>query len=287
MKKVFKNRVIQDEFDSNGYVILDYFQKVDVDEILAMFYSNITDFDREPLYESSRNNSDVVNTMINDFLQQKFSKYANQYFEDVAVYGGTYMVKPAKSEDFLPLHQDWSIVEEDKHFTAFMWSPMQLTDTRNGGLFAVNGSHNFFNNRRSGSLPAPRISPEKRTMKHTNDLTINAGQVIIYSDKLFHGSYPNTTLDPRVVATGRIIEKGAKLTYYHRLEDGKIGVFCFKKEEYLNQIMKLVKGEIPEGQSPVYIEENNNIPVTDATFQKAIQKACPSIFGKILMKLGL
>jgi hypothetical protein len=287
MKEVFLNSGLQEEFNNNGFVIIDYFNEEEVEEIRDLFFSEIQDYKNEPLYESSRNNDDNTNLRINDFLQMKFSAHTNSYFKDVDIYGGTFMVKPSQSDDFLPLHQDWSIVEEDKYFTAFMWSPMQLTRHENGGLFAIKGSHNFFKNRRSGSLPAPRVSPLQHIMKHAEDLIVNAGQVIIYSDKLFHGSHPNTTTDPRIVATGRLIEKGAKLTYYHKLDNGQVGVFCFKKEEYLNQIMKLVNGDIPEGQSPVYLEENNNVAITDASFQLALQKAYPTTFRKILMKLGL
>jgi len=276
MKSLFKDPQVTQKYQKDGYVILDLLSPMEIKTERDFFYQHVHDFDKEPLYESSRNNSDQTNDLINNHLQQVFLHKTLGHIRNATVYGGTYMVKPMGSEDYLPLHQDWSIVEEDQFETAFIWCPLQTTDQTNGGLFVVPGSHHFYQNRRSGSLPCPRIIPNRTIKPYVKHLKVSEGQVIIYSDKVFHGSHPNTRRTPRIVATARLVEQGARLTYYHRLSNEKVGVFYFSKDTYLNGITQLVQGKIPDGLQPEDLEDFRNEEINEANFIQNIKKHLPS-----------
>ncbi|WP_421898403.1 phytanoyl-CoA dioxygenase family protein [Marinoscillum sp.] len=276
MKSLFKDPNVAQRYQEDGYVILDLLSPEEIKAEQAFFYHHVHDFDKEPLYESSRNNSDQTNDHINDHLQKVFLNKTLDHIQNAKVYGGTYMVKPVGSEDYLPLHQDWSIVEEDLFQTAFIWCPLQTTNQTNGGLFVVPGSHHFYQNRRSGSLPCPRITPNRKIKPYVKHLQVSEGQVIIYSDSVFHGSHPNTSQAPRIVATARLVEEGAQLTYYHRISDEEVGVFYFSKDTYLNGITQLVQGTIPEGLKPEYHEDYRNEDINEVNFIQKIKRHLPS-----------
>ncbi|RED92308.1 phytanoyl-CoA dioxygenase family protein [Marinoscillum furvescens] len=266
IQSTLKDPTQREQFNRDGFLIIDYFEKQEIAEMRDYFFEHVSNYHKEALYESSRNNSNETNDLINGHLKTYFERHSDKFFENYKLYGGTYMVKPERSENFLPLHQDWSIVEEDKYETLFLWCPLQDTSKTNGGLFVVPGSHHFFQNRRSGSLPAPRIETTTKNRRFTKNLEVKAGQVVLYSDQLFHGSYPNSSQQPRIVATARVMNSEAKLTYYHKLSEEETAVYFFSKDNYLNGILKLVSGDIPDGLQPAYIEQNNNQPITESSF---------------------
>ncbi len=266
MNGIFTDEALQQKFNEEGYVILDLLSDNHLETLRKLFFENIPDYKNEDLYESSRNRPDEVNDLLNNRMQEIFKLALHPYSGDNPIFGGTFLVKPAYSKNFLPLHQDWSIVEEDRYQTAFVWCPLQETNSDNGGLFVVPGSHTFFNNRKSGSLPSPRVNFNEVIRSHTINLTLKPGQAIIYSDNLFHGSEPNPSDNPRVIATARIVEKGAPLTYYQKQDDDKIGVYYFTKDNYLNGIKYLTKGEVPPGVKPAYFEDDHNQVINESTF---------------------
>lgn len=265
MSKLFTDKEISDQYDRDGYIILDLLDEEKVSDLRKLFDETIEVISSDELYESSRNRKDETNNLINDRLQVVMEESLGELTGDNEILGGSFFLKTAGSKNFLHLHQDWSVVEEDKFETAFIWCPLQDTDASKGGLFVLPGSHAFFQNRKSGSLPGMRISFNKDIRERVIDLDLKAGQAIVYSDNLFHGSHTNPSEEHRLVATARIMQKGSKLTYYHLQEDGRVGVYYFSKDTYLNGIRKLAVGELPDGLEPVFFEENRNVEISEKT----------------------
>ena len=265
MSSLFTDRALSEAYDANGYIIFDLLDDEKIKALKSLFDEHVPVIQTDEVYESSRHRSDETNNLINDTLQQVMQESLAEITGENEILGGSFFVKSAGSQNFLHLHQDWSIVEEDKFETAFIWCALQDTDASNGGLFILPESHLFFNNRKSGSLPSNRLTFNDTIRSHTKDIELKAGQAIIYSDNLFHGSYTNPSEGHRVIATGRIMQKGSRLTYYHRLDDGRIGVYYFTKDTYLNGIRELAIGQIPDGLTPAYIEENNNTEINEKT----------------------
>ena len=117
------------------------------------------------------------------------------------------MVKSHTDSDVLPLHQDWSVVEEDKYQTLFVWCPLIDVSVLNGGLFVLPGSHRYFASLRSGSYPSNRyVLPAGLARLHQGH-PLKAGEAILYSDALFHGSHANNGTRDRIVVTARVMER--------------------------------------------------------------------------------
>jgi ectoine hydroxylase-related dioxygenase (phytanoyl-CoA dioxygenase family) len=141
----------------------------------------------------------------------------------------------------------------------------------NGGLFVLPGSHRWFGNYRSGSMPSLRIVPRGPLKDGLTDIHLAAGHAIIYSDRLFHGSYANTTARPRIVVTGRVNERGAQLVYYHRMDDRTVAIMKASPEFYLKEIDSLAKGRLPEGYETLRTFEYAYRPITEADLLARIE----------------
>ena len=112
---------------------------------------------------------------------------------------------PGSDQRDLPLHQDWSFVNETTARSISVWIPLQDVDTANGCLQVVPGSH---------LLDQPLLGigagfryranePELRE-KYLTDLPLPAGKAAFFDHRLIHGSRGNVTAHPRL-AVGAVL----------------------------------------------------------------------------------
>ena len=193
-------------------------------------------------------------------------------FVDAKLYGGTFMVKSTKDSEVLPLHQDWSVVDEDIFSTYFIWSPLQVTGPENGGLFVLEGSHNYFNVLRSGSYPSNRYPLPPELHQFTKNIHLKPGQAILYSDQLFHGSYANSTEADRIVATARVMNNDAPLVYFDKHSENQANVYEGTPKFYLSQIDRIAKGLSPVDIPVLYTKDYHHVPITDEALQAKIRE---------------
>lgn len=262
-RMMFADEVHQDRFDRDGFVTLRLFDASQVARLRALYDSTVAGDPKTDLYESSRHNTLEKNAEINLAIREVLLEAAGA-FGNHEIFGGTFMVKVPDASTVLALHQDWSIVDEDRFQTVFIWCALVDIGPDNGGLFALPGSHRWFGNYRSGSMPSLRIVPRGPLKDGMVDIRLAAGEAIVYSDRLFHGSYANTTPVPRVVVTGRVNERGAQLVYYHRMDDHTVAIVKASPEFYLKEIDALARGRLPEGYETLRTFAYTHRPITEA-----------------------
>jgi len=263
-ESIFSDAHRQAQYDRDGFVTLRLFDAQQVARLLALYDATVAADPKKDLYESSRHNTLEKNAAINLTIREVLAEAAAGLFADHDLFGGTFMVKVPEASTVLALHQDWSVVDEDRYQSVFIWCPLVDVGPENGGLFALPGSHRWFGNYRSGSMPSLRIVPRGPLKEGVVDIRLAAGQAIVYSDRLFHGSYANTTATPRIVVTGRINERGAQLVYYHRVDDQTVAIVKASPEFYLKEIDALAKGRLPEGYEILRTFAYTHRPVTES-----------------------
>jgi hypothetical protein len=162
MKPLLCDHRLQGQLERDGFVTVPLFSPEQVQTLLALYRETVRESDVTGLYESSRNNPYQVNRVINDKIREQVRIAGQKIFLPSRIYGGTFMVKSHLDSEMLPLHQDWSIVEEGQYSTLFVWCPLVDVSVRNGGIFALPGSHRWFGTLRSGTYPSNRyILPEQ------------------------------------------------------------------------------------------------------------------------------
>jgi ectoine hydroxylase-related dioxygenase (phytanoyl-CoA dioxygenase family) len=272
MKSLFKNRDLWREAERNGYVIIPLLNESQLQRLWRLYEESIDHANVQDLYESSRHNSLKTNQQINQAICAELTAAGNQIFTGCDLYGGTFMAKSHHDSTVLPAHQDWSVVEEDEYSTLFIWCALQDVTAVNGGLFVLDGSHKYFKSIRSGSYPSNRyILPS--SMQHcAKDISLKAGEAILYSDQLFHGSHSNQSSADRVIVTGRVIEQGARLVYFHKKNEVEVDVYAADQDFYLSHIDALAKGKLPSRSTKLYSRAYRHIPTTDESLRLKIKE---------------
>jgi ectoine hydroxylase-related dioxygenase (phytanoyl-CoA dioxygenase family) len=279
MKPAFRDPQLQTQYERNGFVVARLFSDEQVTLLLKLYGRYIRREEVSGLYESSRNKSYETNRIINEAIQEEVTLAGRDLFLQSKIFGGTFMVKSHADSDVLPLHQDWSVVEEDRYTTVFVWCPLVDVAAVNGCLFVLPGSHRFFRTLRSGTYPSDRFVLPPEVHKHTQDVPLRAGQAVCYSDALFHGSHANNGVHDRIVVTARIMEEDGGLVYFHKANDREVDVYAADEEFYLTHIDVLAKGGMPSGVRKLYRRPYRHNAVTDQSLQATIRKHFPATGG--------
>ncbi len=283
MKTLLRSANLQAELERDGFAVTHLLSAEQVQSLLGLYHRHIQE-EVSGLYESSRHQSLAVNRSINQAIRAQVEIAGQHLFEDCRIYGGTFMVKSHINCEVLPLHQDWTVVEKQKYQTFFLWCPLMDVSVRNGCLFVLPGSHRYFDTLRSGTYPSDRFILPPELHRSVIDVPLRAGEAIIYSDDVFHGSHANNGSAGRIVATARVMEKDAQLVYFHKSGDSVVDVYPADEDFYLKHIDRLAKGGLPDGMSRLYQCPYRHFAVRSEDLYTKIREHFPIAGGKTAMK---
>ena len=275
MTPLLRDAALQQRFDRDGFVVVRLLSSEQVQLLHGIYSETVTQGEITGLYESSRHKPYAINRIVNNAIQEQVGLAAEEIFLPCTIYGGTFMVKSHQDSEVLPLHQDWSVVDEEQHATLFIWCPLVDVSVRNGGIFVLPGSHRWFRNLRSGSYPSNRYLLPAQLHAYVQDVPLLAGEALLYSDALFHGSHANNGPEDRVVVTARVTDMEAPLLYFQKFSDAEVDVYRVTPEFYLTHIDKLAKGLMPEGGPPLDRRPYTHVPVTNASLEEKILEHYP------------
>ena len=126
-------------------------------------------------------------------------------------------------------------------------------------MAVIKGSHRFFNNFRpspSPQVPSPLSEHMFTIFPYLQLIEMKAGEMLVFDNRTFHGSPPNTTLKPRVAFGIGMTQKDAKLVHYYLNpavpEKNEVFKYAideafFRKYENSKLAKMYDKGEVIEG----------------------------------------
>jgi ectoine hydroxylase-related dioxygenase (phytanoyl-CoA dioxygenase family) len=232
--------------DKLGFCTLTVFDSSEIEQLKTLYQNNFGSQDVKNLYATHNSNPIEQSLQVSNQIQNMVSNKLLNVFPEYTYFTGHFMVKAANANHEFALHQDWNIVDESKYKSYQIWIPLLHTYPANGGMFVVPGSHKFFNNYRSGSFDIPRIPFVPQFKPIVTDLRVPTGDILIYQNALFHGSYGNTTNDNRVVVIANFVEKHAPTFYFHKsATQGLAELYPITGETLIRNLPQLEKGGLP------------------------------------------
>jgi ectoine hydroxylase-related dioxygenase (phytanoyl-CoA dioxygenase family) len=119
----------------------------------------------------------------------------------------------------VPMHQDWSFVDETRHVSFGLWCPLTSVDAVNGCLQVVKGSHALPHPPRAACSPFfyPGIEERLRATSLTT-VPMRTGQAMLFDNRLFHCSPANRSGIDRLAVTAVLVPQAARLRYYHQVD---------------------------------------------------------------------
>jgi hypothetical protein len=137
---------------------------------------------------------------------------------------GSFVIKEPNPKSVVPIHQDWTFVkDEDRHCSVTCWIPLVDVNIDNGALGVIKGSHNYFKNFRpspSPQAPSPISEHMFSIFPYMELIEMKAGEALVFDNRTFHGSPPNTTPKARIAFGIGLTQSDASLVHYYLKPDG-------------------------------------------------------------------
>lgn len=270
MNALFKDPALNTKFTQQGYVVVPFVTEEQLQQLQDLF-TRTCGSDAAlagNFFYSLLANNQAGNMHIRDAMRQILTASYQRLFNGYASFSESFLAK-AKTGDDLLLHQDWNYTNEAEHFSAILWCPLTETNMANGTLFAIPGSHKFFKNYRSGSLPTGRIVTDERLKPYVKPLEVKKGEAVIFQQALFHGSYPNKNGELRVIAGSIILEEGVTACYYNKVNETEADIYKLNEDAFLGALATLSSTGIPEGwQAAERIAYSHSVVTTEDLLQK-------------------
>lgn len=241
MRNTFKDRNLQEEFERNGYIKVDFLSAEEVTVLKKLYDSHIGNIGAPSFAISSMLPDVRARVTISQEMEKIYQKAVEKYFDNYQWFFGNYLIKH-KNEDpkegYVTMHQDPSHLDEYQYRSVTVWCPLCDTGKNNGGLYMVKGSHKLNNYPRGygryGAIHFLYPEFQQRLMEdHLVFEPLKAGQALIFPATTFHFSEPNRTEEPRITSCGLLGPVEAQLQYYHQENDRVIEVFNVDPEHYL------------------------------------------------------
>lgn len=214
MKNVFKDTILQNQFDTKGYVQIPLLQADDIATLTQVFLQHQTEYG-QPFHTSHFSSTPEYKRQVNQTVIEVVFPRLRPVLENCLPIFGNLMIKQPNSDYFMPLHADWTYVDENKFRSLAVWVALIDTDETNGCLGVIEGSHRIM-----GKIRGPRI--QLSTYQHDKDwvkkfgklLPSKAGHAIIYDHALMHYSPANKSGQPRPALNLSVVPAAAGVIHY-------------------------------------------------------------------------
>lgn len=209
---------------------------------------------------------------IHEKLSEAIEPYLKQNFDGYKIFASHFVIKKGKSQESFQLHQDWSIVDENKYKSYQVWIPLGPSYPENGGMCFIPESHQFFNNIRSGSLGITHIPIEEQLYPYLSYLRLFPGEAAVFNNSTLHGSFLNSTPEDRVAVIVNIIQTDATPLYFHKEDRNQINAYKFTIDEFLQNLHRLEKGVFELDKKPEFSFEHQQADNTSYDAKQLIEK---------------
>lgn len=242
MRRMFIDDAKEQVFQEKGYEVIPFLNDEEVKMMYDFYLKENKIMDSyDPTYaQFSVLNAELENRRkIFDKITGLFLPKLKNVLADYKPIIANFVCKePGKG--WVPVHQNWAVVDEDKYASVSVWCPLQDVNLENGTLAFVDGSHKHFR--------GPRGSYANRNFKDVDDLIVNnyltyvplkAGNAIVLDDSVIHYSAINNSDKIRLAIQLIMIPSEAQGYHYSfREEDGKMmgDLYAVDENYYLGMV---------------------------------------------------
>lgn len=278
MKQFFINNELKDQFEKDGYLLIDLFSEEEIHQLKEIYNQYSYNF-QEYFYSSSFIPQDHIRAEISERLKAIISPKAETILQNFKKLGAVFLIKPPHPNSVMPIHQDWTVVEEKKYHSITFWIPLQDTTVENGAIKVLPTSHKLCDALRSPALIDPIDGVRHLAEPLMQTLEMKAGQAFIFTHALWHSSFSNLSQNPRIAVAYGVIPEEAELVYYHK-ENGVIQQLSILDDFF---IAYPNPGEIPQNSGFIKNMDYQEKVVSEVEFRRHFGLISPqkSFLGKL------
>lgn len=270
---VVKNSYQQKLLKQVGYFIDEFLNDEEIQFCKQIFQSNFANH-QDVFYSSSFHEDFSLKKKVSDEILAKLSSKIEAKFSDYKLLGVSFLEKKANQNNPLPIHQDWTVTDEERFGSFTIWIPLDDTTKNNGALRVIDGSHQIENNFRAPSLPVSFDKHRANFEKYLKTLAIPKGNAFVFNQKLMHASWPNSSNDNRLALTIGLVPKDADLfMLYYDASKKQINKYAMPDDLFLHYpeiIKQPTIGKLTESFS-YQVKDFNETDFKKALYQNSIK----------------
>lgn len=221
MERIFKDDELQKRFEIFGYVIVPFLSAIEIENLSNTFRTTFPDVP-EGFYSTSFSRDEKAKAILSDAVNSVFDDKVAAISAPYRKLGSCFLTKSSGEKGEMPIHQDWTVVDETKYSSVTIWVPLCDVDENNGAMQVSDGSHRFSDALRAPTLDDVFSEVKNEIRKDLKNIPMKAGEALIFSQALLHASPPNLSDQRRDVITFGFIPQKAELLYYYKNEVGQV-----------------------------------------------------------------
>jgi hypothetical protein len=279
MRSIFKDPILQERYDREGYVVVPFYTEDDIKELNNIYETLNSQLEDRGFYISIMSKDLEYKEKVHHSIKGIASKRAEALLADCNFISSSFAVKNIGKESVFDLHQGVNFTDESQYDTFTAWSPLIDVNENNGCLFVLPGSHKLWHQIRKTPdfIPAIRNIKEHLWKKYAIEIKMNAGEALIFHHRLIHGSKPNFSNSVRLATLNAFIPKEAPLLLYTSktsdINDRELEIYQFHKDNYY--ILDVLR-------KPDYLEGVELVGNTKETVLTLTEQEYDSMYEKML-----
>jgi hypothetical protein len=214
---IFKNAEHQQTFEKQGFLVLPLLSEDEVKYFDQLFDELHGELPKSGFYSGSYSSDMGYKKKVSNEIKKVYHRAYEEIFQDYSPFGGAYLFKMPSSDSDLFIHQDWTVVEEEKEVALNIWTPLCDITLDNGPLMVLPGSHySAFPTLRAPTMRYFFDSDYKIAMQQMVPMLVKAGTAVILNQSLVHYSPPNTSGKIRKAITAGVKTQGAQMIFHYK-----------------------------------------------------------------------
>lgn len=251
---ILNSESLSKKLREDGFIIFkDFLDYENIQEALKILNtkSNFQNYMDQPRYTSmekeSVGNKNTISSKIECFLSPLFNVILNNYKCPVF----QFFIKMPHSDGEVGMHTDTTLLLNpaiEPHYG--IWIPLQDVDENSGTLMLAKGSHQWYNGVLTSSVNWPFFPYLSKIEAKAIKLNLKAGDLVVFDNRLIHGSTFNASEKPRLCIAGRVTHQYSQ--YYSFFKENPneemISVYEEADDFYLNEQFNGDKDISPTGK---------------------------------------
>ncbi len=222
MKRVFKDSALQEEFEREGFIIVDFYSPEEIREATDLYY-RVRPVAEQGFYPSTFSSDKNYRIQADNGIKKICERSIEKYLMDIKVVCGSFIVKTPGPESGMSVHQDMSLIDESRFTGINIWVPLVDLTVNNGTLFILPKSHRLFPTYRGSSIPEFFDGVMAELIDFLEPVIIRAGQAVIFDQSIIHYSPPNYSEDIRIVTNTYFTHRDTEYRTYYWDKNNHVG----------------------------------------------------------------
>lgn len=221
--QIFKNPDHQATFEKQGFVVIPSFLNSEEVQHMDKLFDELHPELAESGFFAGVYSSDLdYKKKVSEEVKVVYKRTYENTFINYTAFGGAFLHKISSPNSDLFVHQDWTVVEEEKHVALNIWVPLCDITADNGPLMVLPGSqYDAFNVLRAPTMRFFFDSDSNAVINQLEPLIVKAGDAVVLNQSLVHYSPPNVSGKIRKAITAGIKTKDAQMIFHYKDKDSK------------------------------------------------------------------